>query len=53
MPNTGGDEPCNVVVVAVDAVETALSSSSSLSRSGATAEETNKWDGGGRGEKRR
>ena len=43
------------VVVAVDATETApsLSSLLSLSGSGATMEETNKWDGGGRGEKRR
>jgi hypothetical protein len=40
------------VVVAVDATETVLSSLSSLSSGlGATAEETNKQDGGGRGEK--
>jgi hypothetical protein len=44
----------SAVVVAVDAAETAPSlSPSSLSGSGATTEETNKRDGGGRGEKRR
>ena len=43
-----------VVIVAVDAAETASSSSSSSSLgSGATMEETNKWDVGGRGEMRR
>ena len=44
----------NAAEVAVDAAESASSSSLSLlSGSGATIEETNKWDGGGRGEKRR
>ncbi len=42
------------VVITVDAVESAPLSALSLpSGSGATTEETNKWDGGGRGEKRR
>jgi hypothetical protein len=43
-----------MVVVAIDAVETALSLllSSSLGL-GATTEETTTWDGGGRGKKRR
>ena len=45
---------CAMVVVVVDAAESALSLSlSSSSGSGATTEETNKWDVGGRGEKRR
>ena len=50
MPNPGGDEPGAVVVIAVDAAETASSLSSlSLSGSGATTEETNRRDGGGHG----
>ena len=55
MPNPGGDGPRAAVVVTVDAAETSLSSSSLLSSlgSGATMEETNKWDGGGSGKKRR
>ncbi len=52
-PNPGGGEPCAAVVVAIDAAETASSLSLSSSGSGAMTEETNKWDGGGRGEKRR
>ena len=42
------------VVVTADATETALSSSSlSSSGLGVTTEETNKWDGGGSGKRRR
>ena len=52
-PNPGGNETRAAVVITVDAAETTSSSSLSSLGSGATMEETNKWDGGGCGEKRR